>query len=167
MSEQLNADKFNQLISELDDEIGNESNAHKDTLMALSLIMLRGKELRRMVRRERVECKFHYVKEYIMKKCPNAQFDLLRWHLFREGIISESYLIKINNIFVTVSFTFSFIFQLYLIWSKYAAFIDAKVPFSILGLIISIAITFIISTIIDSWRNSYLPSYFLLGHRKK
>lgn len=160
---QLDPNEFNKLISELDNEIGIDSSAHKDTLMAMSLIVLRGKELRMNARHISMDSRYEYTREYIVKKCPRAQFDLLKWSLFREGIIHCDYL-EIIKTWTTII--------VFLMLSTISVFVFAinsqsVILLSLCWCAISAFIASLFYCIVDSWAESRCSSYFGLGHRKK
>lgn len=101
---QLDTDQFKQIISRFDSKYGEESKEYKDTILALSLIMLRGKELRDAVRKEQIRYRYSAAFGIIKSEFKYVQHDKIKFALFREGIISYDYIKLWSKIFYWVFF---------------------------------------------------------------
>ena len=99
---QLDTDQFKQIISRFDSKYGEESKEYKDTILALSLIMLRGKELRNAVRKEKIQDRYSAAFGIIKSEFKYVQHDKIKFALFREGIISYDYIKLWSKIFYWV-----------------------------------------------------------------
>jgi hypothetical protein len=99
---QLDTDQFKQIISRFDSKYGEESKEYKDTILALSLIMLRGKELRDAVRKEQIQYRYSAAFGIIKSEFKYVQHDKIKFALFREGIISYDYIKLWSKIFYWV-----------------------------------------------------------------
>lgn len=160
----IDHDQLIRAIKHLDSDIGIDSDVHKDTITALSLIVLRGKELRNHAKHRKVKDRYYYVIEYLRRIAPNLDKDLLKLALFREGIIHESYITFANIIIPLLLFLFLFIGNLLISWSKNGA--DEFFITFLLSLL-SLLIAGICGGLIEVWSNSKLGSYFFIGHRNE
>ena len=88
----LDADQFKRIITRFDSKYGEESKEYKDTILALSLIMMRGKELRNAVRKDKIKYRYKNVFDIISSEFKHVQHDKIKFALFREGIISYDYI---------------------------------------------------------------------------
>lgn len=168
---QLDTDRFNKMISEFDSKYGEESKEYKDTILALSLIMLRGKELRDAVRKEQIQYRYSAAFGIIKSEFKYVQHDKIKFALFREGIISYDYIKLWSKIFYWVFFIIQLVFILFVIPNTHGKDGAFDTPadifiFKITCVIISVFLSAIISLVFEKWTETYGNSYFGLGHRK-
>lgn len=158
-NDNIDFDEFNELINKIDSTIGNKSSRHKDTLMAQSIIMTRGKELRNEFRNVSTYRKYDRVIEYLTSLCPDLQEDKLRFALFREGFIRESVVDAIPYIlYISIGSPF-IIFIIF--------YSNMVVPFKMLLCVMSFCVAAIPVCIIEEYIiKKGLTLYFGLGHKK-
>ena len=158
-NDNIDFDEFNELINKIDSTIGNKSSRHKDTLMAQSIIMTRGKELRNEFRNVSAYEKYDKVIEYLTHLCPDLQEDKLRFALFREGFIRESVVDAIPYIlYISIASPFIIFIMFYS---------NMVVPFKMLLCVISFFVAAIPVFIIEEYTiKKGLTLYFGLGHKK-
>ena len=168
---QLDTDQFKQIISRFDSKYGEESKEYKDTILALSLIMLRGKELRNAVRKAKIQDRYECVCDIIKSEFPRVQHDKIKFALFREGIISYDYIKLWNTILYWGIFIIQCVVILFVIPNTYGekgAFSTMSdiFVFKIISVALASFLSFIISISFEKWAKTYGNSYFGLGHRK-
>ena len=158
-NDNIDFDEFNELINKIDSTIGNKSSRHKDTLMAQSIIMTRGKELRNEFRNVSTYEKYDRVIEYLTSLCPDLQEDKLRFALFREGFIRESVVDAIPYIlYISIGSPFIIFIMFYS---------NMVVPFKMLLCVMSFFGAAIPVYIIEEYTiKKGLTLYFGLGHKK-
>ena len=167
----LDTDQFKQIISRFDSKYGEESKEYKDTILALSLIMLRGKELRYAVRKEKIQDRYKCVCDIIKSEFPRVQHDKIKFALFREGIISYDYIILWYWIIYWLALIIQIIVCIFIIPNTYGengsfdTFGDLRVT-KILMIIISTLISHIFALTIEKWAETTGNSYFGLGHKR-
>ena len=168
---QLDTDRFNKMISEFDSKYGEESKENQDTILALSLIMLRGKELRNAVRKDKIKYRYKNVFDIISSEFKHVQHDKIKFALFREGIISYDYIDLFYWIIYWLALIIQIIVCIFIIPNTYGenglfdTFGDLLVV-KIMMIITSIFISHIFATTIEKWAETTGNSYFGLGHKK-
>lgn len=164
----LDHNEFKNIINKIDSDIGEDSAQYKQTMMALAIVMTRGKEFRRAYRKLPVCERHEHLKSYLRKSCSGAQFDIIRFAMFREGFISLTYIRR----FLFLLHLTLWSLTLYFIWFKLDLNIDGSVfekaflkgLISVLSLFFTAALTYAVEIF---YFNSKLTSYFGLGHRNK
>lgn len=158
----LDSDKFNKIIAKIDSDIGNGSNAHKDTLMAQAIIMTKGKEFRHKYRSYSICNRHSLLKEYLKSVCPRAEFDVLRFSMFREGFISKYYI----EWFTFYYFLLLLSIMIYVIW--FSSIVNVTdVALKIIFTIVSLIASALSTALLEVYFKSRSVSYFGLGHWKK
>ena len=168
---QLDTDQFKQIISRFDSKYGEESKEYKDTILALSLIMMRGKELRNTVRKEKIKYRYKNVFDIISAEFKHVQHDKIKFSLFREGIISYDYIILWYWIIYWLALIIQIIVCIFIIPNTYGengwfdTFVDL-LGAKILMIILSMLISHIFAFTIEKWAETTRNSYFGLGHKR-
>ena len=168
---QLDTDRFNKMISEFDSKYGEESKEYKDTILALSLIMMRGKELRDAVRKEQIQYRYSAVFGIIKSEFKYVQHDKIKFALFREGIISYDYIILWYWIIYWLALIIQIIVCIFIIPNTYGEnglydTLGDLLMTKIMMIITSIFISHIFATTIEKWAETTGNSYFGLGHKR-
>ena len=157
---QLDTDRFNKMISEFDSKYGEESKEYKDTILALSLIMMRGKELRNAVRKDKIKYRYKNVFDIISAEFKHVQHDKIKFALFREGIISYDYIKLWNTILYWGIFIIQCVVILFVIPNTYGekgAFSTMSdiFVFKIISVTLASFLSFIISISFEKWAKTY------------
>ena len=168
---QLDTDRFNKMISEFDSKYGEESKEYKDTILALSLIMLRGKELRNAVRKDKIKYRYKNVFDIISAEFKHVQHDKIKFALFREGIISYDYIILWYWIIYWLALIIQIIVCIFIIPNTYGEnglydTLGDLIVVKIMMIITSIFISHIFASTIEKWAETTGNSYFGLGHKR-
>ena len=168
---QLDTDRFNKMISEFDSKYGEESKENQDTLLALSLIMMRGKELRNAVRKDKIKYRYKNVFDIISSEFKHVQHDKIKFALFREGIISYDYIDLFYWIIYWLALIIQIIVCIFIIPNTYGEnglfdTLGDLLVVKIMMIITSIIISHIFAMSIEKWAETTGNSYFGLGHKK-
>ena len=168
---QLDTDRFNKMISEFDSKYGEESKENQDTILALSLIMMRGKELRNAVRKEKIKYRYKNVFDIISAEFKHVQHDKIKFALFREGIISYDYIILWYWIIYWLALIIQIIVCIFIIPNTYGEnglhdTLGDLIVTKIMMIITSIFISHIFAVLIEKWAETTGNSYFGFGHKR-
>lgn len=155
-------DRLKIAISNIDSRVSDaDSETEKiaeDTKFAKCLIIARGKELRKFVKKSKVIDRYDTVITLISDDFKSLDPNKLKWVMFREGFIHR-------NILGTIEFLIFFSTLIFPSW----AFIDLSDVGSF-AKFVAIVLFFIFSmacaTLFEVYESSYKSSYFGLGHRR-
>ena len=168
---QLDTDQFKQIISRFDSKYGEESKEYKDTILALSLIMMRGKELRNVVRKEKIKYRYKNECDIIESEFPRVLRVKIKFALFREGIFSYDYIDLFYWIIYWLALIIQIIVVIFIIPNTYGengwfGTFGNLLVVKIMMIITSIIISHIFATSIEKWAETTGNSYFGLGHKR-
>ena len=157
----LNNDKFKNVLNTFDKVIDNKLNRNmyddESTNFAKNLVVLRGKEIRKIMSKYENKDKFNKTIELLENECPNLDKNKLKFILFREGIWHEDYLKNIP--WFILIFTFLMLFKCIIV-------LDIQIEYKVILCIVSFFISFFIVAICDPL-DSKRSLYFGLGHKKR